>query len=126
MENEEELFDLEEMLINFSKDIEPKLPVPFEFRLYYREDGSIITYSCEELEGNYVVIDAETFASGRIDVRVVNGEIEIITPIFSIDKLVEATEGTACAVEDINIPVSNDHEGESTKWTMKHDEFKFN
>jgi hypothetical protein len=126
MENEEELFDLEEMLINFSKDIEPKLPVPFEFRLYYREDGSIITYSCEELEGNYVVIDAETFAIGRQDIKVIDGKIEAIIPTFIINKLVEAEDGISCAAEDINIPVSNDHEGESTKWTMKHDEFKFN
>jgi hypothetical protein len=124
MENEE--FDLEELLNEYSKTIKPVLPVPFETRLYYCEDGSIITYTCEDLEGNYIVVDAETFASGRIDVRVVNGEIEIITPIFSIDKLVEATEGTACAVEDINIPISNDHEGESTIWKMKHDEFKLN
>lgn len=125
MENEEE-FDLEELLNEYSKTIEPVLPIPFETRLYYREDGSIITYTCEELEGNYIVVNAETFASGRIDVRVVNGKIERIIPTFSIDKLVESTEGTACAVEDINIPVSNDHDGESTKWTMKHDEFKFN
>lgn len=125
MGNEEE-FDLEELLNEYSKTIEPVLPVPFETRLYYREDGSIITYTCEEIEGNYIVVDAETFASGRIDVRVVDREIKIITPTFSIDKLVEATEGTACAVEDINIPVSNDHDGESKKWTMKHDEFKFN
>ena len=124
MENEE--FDLKDLLNEYSKTIKPVLPVPFETRLYYCEDGSIITYTCEDLEGNYIVVDAETFASGRIDVRVVNGEIEIITPIFSIDKLVEATEGTACAVEDINIPISNDHEGESTIWKMKHDEFKLN
>lgn len=125
MENEEE-FDLEELLNEYSKTIEPVLPVKGETRLYYREDGSIITYSCEELEDKYIVVDAETFSRGRIDVKVVDGKIEVIAPVFTINKLVEATEGTACAVEDINIPVSNDHDGESTKWTMKHDEFKFN
>jgi hypothetical protein len=124
MENEE--FDLEELLNTYSKTIELKLPVPVEMRLYYNDDGSIITYSCEELEGNYIVVDAETFAMGRIDVKVVNGKLEIITPIFTIDKLVESNDGVTCAIEDINILVSNDHDGESTKWTMKHDEFKFN
>lgn len=125
MENEEE-FDLAELLNEYSKTIEPVLPKPFEFRLYYNEDGSIITYSCEELEGNYIVIDAETFALGRQDVRVVDGKIEVIVPTLVVNKLVEAEDGIACAAEDINIPVSNDHDGESTKWTMKHDEFKFN
>ena len=124
MENEE--FDLEELLNEYSKTIEPVLPKPFEFRLYYNEDGSIITYSCEELEGNYIVIDAETFALSRQDIRVVDGKIEAIVPIFIINKLIESNEGVACAVEDVNIPVSNDHHGESTKWTIKHDEFKFN
>ena len=124
MENEE--FDLEDLLNEYSKTIEPVLPVTVETRLYYYDDGSIITYSCEKFEDNYIVVDAETFARGRIDVRVVNGEIEVITPTFSINKLVEATEGTTCAVEDINIPVNKDHKGESTIWKMKHDEFKFN
>jgi hypothetical protein len=125
MENEEE-FDLEELLNEYSKTIEPGLPIKVETRLYYREDGSIITYSCEELEDKYIVVDAETFSRGRIDVKVVDEKIEVIAPVFAINKLVEATEGTACAVEDINIPISNDHEGESTIWKMKHDEFKFN
>jgi len=125
MENEEE-FDLAELLNEYSKTIEPVLPKPFEFRLYYNEDGSIITYSCEELEGNYFVIDAVSFALGRQDVRVVDGKIEVIIPTFVINKLVETTDGVACAVEDISIPVSNDHDGESKKWTIKNDEFKFN
>jgi hypothetical protein len=125
MENNEE-FNLEELLMEYSQTIEPVLPKPFEFRLYYRDDGSIITYSCEELEGNYIVIDAETFAIGRQDIKVVDGKIEVIVPTFIVNKLVEANDGVACAAEDISIPVSNDHEGESTKWTMKHDEFKFN
>jgi len=125
MENNEE-FDLEELLNEYSKTIEPVLPKPFEFRLYYRDDGSIITYSCEELEGNYIVIDAETFAIGRQDIKVVDGKIEVIVPTFIVNKLVESNDGVECAAEDISILVSNDHEGESTKWTMKHDEFKFN
>ena len=124
MENEE--LDLGTMLFEYSKTIEPKLPVPLEFRLYYRDDGSIITYSCEELEGNYIVVDAETFAMGRQDIRVIDSKIQVIEPTFIVTKLIEAADGISCAAEDINIPVSDDHEGDSKKWEIKQDEFKFN
>jgi hypothetical protein len=35
----------------------PKIIAP-EFRLYYDDKGNVICYSCEKLEGNYIVIDA--------------------------------------------------------------------
>jgi len=124
MENEE--LDLGAMLFEYSKTIEPKLPVPTEFRLYYSEDGSIITYSCEEIEGNYIVIDAETFAIGRQDIKIMDGKIQVMEPTFIVTKLVEADNGISCAAEDISIPVSDDHEGDSKKWEIKQDEFKFN
>jgi hypothetical protein len=41
----------------------PKIEPP-EFRLYYDEKGNVICYTCEKLEGNYVIIDAQTFAEG--------------------------------------------------------------
>jgi len=124
MENEE--LDLGAMLFEYSKTIEPKLPVTLEFRLYYRDDGSIITYSCEELDGNYIVVDAEIFALGRQDIRVIDGKIQIMEPTFIVTKLIEADNGISCAAEDISIPVSDDHEGDSKKWEIKQDEFKFN
>ena len=41
----------------FLKEYQPiELKQP-DFRLYYNNDGSIICYSCENLEGNYVLID---------------------------------------------------------------------
>ena len=49
----------------------PKVDKP-EFRLYYDDKGYVITYTCEKLEGNYIVIDALAFAEARPDVRVVN------------------------------------------------------
>ncbi len=32
-----------------------------EFRLYYDDRGCAIAYTCEKLEGNYIIIDATTF-----------------------------------------------------------------
>jgi hypothetical protein len=46
-----------------------------EFRLYYDERGCVLFYTCEKPEGNYIVIDSNTYAQGRPDVRVVDGKI---------------------------------------------------
>ena len=37
----------------------PKIEPP-EFRLYYDDKGSVITYTCDKIPGNYIVIDAKT------------------------------------------------------------------
>ena len=43
-----------------------------EYRLYYDDMGNISHYSCEKTEGNYLVIDVQTYAEGRHDIRVDN------------------------------------------------------
>jgi hypothetical protein len=90
-----------------------------EFRLYYNEDGSIICYSCEKLSGNYIIIDAQTYAECRQNVIVDDCKIEIIKPLLMMQKLVESTLGTRCAIEDINIVVSDDYSGNTIQWEMK-------
>ena len=118
------LDDLEfERFLNEHKSIEYDKP---EFRLYYNEDGSIICYSCEKLKGNYIVIDAQTYAECRQDVTIVDGKLEIVKPLVLVQKLVESKQGTRCAIDDINIVVSDDYNGETTNWEMKKYEFKYN
>lgn len=52
-----------------------------EYRLYYNDDGSIISYSCVvldrpmELSGNYIVITKEEYAESKPDVYIKNGKI---------------------------------------------------
>lgn len=74
-----------------------------EFRLYYDEKGYVVTYTCEKLEGNYVVVDALTFAEARPDVRVVDGSLVKNNTGSVVSRLYKDTEGTLCEVEDVSI-----------------------
>lgn len=79
-----------------------------EFRLYYDEKGYPTCYTCEKLEGNYVVIDALTFAEARPDVRVVDGSLVKATSGAVISRLYPGTEGALCEPEDISIITEDD------------------
>ena len=96
----------------------PKI-VPPEFRLYYDDKGNVVTYTCEKLEGNYIVIDAFTFAQARPDVRVIDGRISTVQPAMVITKLMpDETNGTLCAEEDVSIVVQPNHAGKIQKWNL--------
>jgi hypothetical protein len=74
-----------------------------EFRLYYDDKGSVTGYTCEKLEGNYIVIDAITFAEARPDIKVVDGKIIRNNYGSVVSKLCKATEGVLCEAEDVSI-----------------------
>jgi hypothetical protein len=96
----------------------PKI-IPPEFRLYYDDQGKVITYTCEKIEGNYVVIDSITFAQARPDIRIVNGKLSTINSSLVVTRLTpNTTEGVKCAKEDISIIVPNDYTGETIKWKL--------
>jgi len=97
----------------------PKIEAP-EFRLYYDSDGNVICYTGDKsIEGdNYIVIDSQTFAECRPDVRVVNGKITKSQPNQVVHKLMpNDSEGISCHIEDISIIV--DASEEHTKWKLK-------
>lgn len=79
-----------------------------EFRLYYDERGNVITYTCEKLEGNYIVIDAMTFAEARPDVKVADGKVVRVGTGAVISRLYPDTEGVMCEKEDISIVTNKD------------------
>jgi hypothetical protein len=95
----------------------PKI-VPPEFRLYYDEKGNVVTYTCEKLEGTYIVIDALTFAQARPDVRVIDGRISNVQPAMIIHKLMPDDNGMLCAEEDVSIIVQPTHAGKIQKWNL--------
>jgi hypothetical protein len=74
-----------------------------EFRLYYDEKGYVTTYTCEKLEGNYVVIDTTTYAEARPDIRVIDGKLVRSTVGAVISKLYPADDGVLCEREDLSI-----------------------
>jgi hypothetical protein len=96
----------------------PKI-VPPEFRLYYDEKGKVICYTCEKLDGNYIIIDALTYAEGRPDIRVIDGKIVKVATNVVITKLVPDTnEGKWCVKEDVSIITDSSYKGEKTKWKL--------
>jgi len=96
-------------------------PKPIFYRLYYNNDGTPIIYSMEELPGNYIEVDQQTYVLAPFNVRVVNGRLTYIKPVVSVKKL-QPTEvsGTACDPSDVCIVV--DSTQPHVKWTTVNNE----
>ena len=86
-----------------------------EFRLYYDDKGQVVTYTCEQLEGSYIVIDATTFAESRPDVRVVDGRIVRSGSSAVVARLYPDNTGVLCEIEDVSIIT----EAEGQYWKLK-------
>jgi hypothetical protein len=97
----------------------PKIEKP-EFRLYYDENGNVVCYCGDKsATGNYIVIDTQTFAEARSDIRVIDGKITVGTSSATVYKLMpNIIEGTTCHTEDISIVV--DKNETHTKWKMNN------
>ena len=80
----------------------PKIEAP-EFRLYYKDDGSVDFYTCEKSEGNYIVIDSGVFAEARPDIKVIDGRISRNRPKATVQKYKPSTSGILTSVDDISI-----------------------
>lgn len=98
--------------------------VPPELRLYYDDEGKVICYTCEKLEGNYLVIDSLTYAQARYDIRVIDGQLTSINPKAIISKLKPSTQGITCASEDISVIVDHTYEGDTVNWKLNVYELK--
>ena len=99
----------------------PKI-VPPEFRLYYDDAGHVVTYTCDKLPGNYIVIDAMTFAIAKQDIMVIDGHISSAQPNAVVYKLMpNEYDGIVCVSEDISIIPDKDYilsGGKTTKWKL--------
>jgi len=85
-----------------------------ENRLYYDDAGQPVTYSQEDLPGNYIVVDQQTFNEYRMDVRIVDGKVTRPNMITEFRKLVPSDEGTETLVEDVTIV------GQGQHWKTKY------
>lgn len=98
---------------------EPPALIKPEFRLYYDDKGKVLFYTCEKPEGNYIIVDATTYAAGRPDLRVIDGKISTAIPSLVVSKLMpNETDGVICASEDISIVVGDNYDGKTTKWKL--------
>jgi hypothetical protein len=100
----------------------PKI-IPPEFRLYYDDAGKVICYSCEKLEGNYIVIDSITYAQARPDIRIIDGKISTVSNHCIVSKLMpDPKRGQLCEKEDVSVIASS--EGETVRWKLNTYELK--
>ena len=104
---------------------QPKLEPP-EFRLYYDDAGSVICYAGDKsMTGNYIVIDALTFAQARPDLKIIDGKISTAPPKSVVYKLMpNDNEGVECHIEDVSIIVDNTYIEQKQKWKLNIYEHK--
>ena len=88
----------------------PKIEAP-EFRLYYKKDGTVDFYTCEKLEGSYIVIDAGVFAEASPDIKVIDGRITRNRQKAGVQKYKPSTSGILASVDDISILVTDKSKG---------------
>ena len=98
---------------------QPKLEPP-EFRLYYDDKGNVISYSGDKSgTGNYIIIDALTFAAARPDLRIVDGKISTVAPNSVVYKLMpNESDGIDCHPEDVSLLVDNTYTDKKQKWKL--------
>lgn len=93
-------------------------PREIEYRIYYDpESGQILNYTNDDLPGNYIIVDKETFAKHRFDVKVKQGRLVSLLP--TIGRLVPSDDGISCHPEDITLVV--DASQPHIKWKFQHE-----
>lgn len=96
---------------------EPEPLVKPEFRLYYDDNGKVVCYTCEKLPGdNFIVVDAQTYAEARPDVRVVDGRLSTAIQGSIVSKLAEKTDGVTTASWDVSLIVDDNYDGDTKTW----------
>lgn len=84
-----------------------------EFRLYYDENGELLFYTCEKPEGKYIIIDTQTYAECRSDIKIIDGKIvkknnsSILRKLVPAEKGLGIYSGIKCASIDVNIIAQN-------------------
>ena len=96
-----------------------------ERRLYYDDKGNVICYTNENLEGNYLVIDAQTFAEARTDIKVLEGRIVRSIEGTVVTRLVPSMFGVKCVAEDICIVAPDDYMGATVWWQTEKYEYRY-
>lgn len=95
---------------------QPQSPVAIEYRIYYdRDSGQVLNYTNDDVPGDYIVVDKDTFARHRFDCLIRDGKI--VPYRLPIGKLVPSESGVACDPEDITV-ISVDGSS-SQHWRMR-------
>ena len=82
---------------------QPEIP-KIEFRLYYDDNGKVITYTSEKLPGKYLVITKEQYLEARGDAIVKDKQLCYTHIMSHISKLTKnLNQGVSTSKYDINI-----------------------
>ena len=80
-----------------------------KFRLYYNNDGTPKYYSMEELDGDFIYVDNQTFMASRYDIVVINGKIKSLSEnIISKYHLVTEQSSTTVITDSEDISIVSD------------------
>lgn len=104
-----------ENFIEVFENLTPWEPPRVFFRLYYDANGCPITYTMDDLPGDYIEIDAQTYALQPRDVKIVNGKLIFVNTKTS-QKLTPSNIGTPCHVHDVCVVVPK--QLPNTKWNL--------
>lgn len=96
-----------------------------EFRLYYDDNGDVLCYSSDGTgpNANYIIVDKHIYAEGRVDIKIVDGEVVKKSSKIIITKMVPDISGVRCTTEDITIIVDTDYTGNTMNWKTKTYEY---
>jgi hypothetical protein len=92
-------------------------PVPVFYRLYHDDQGRPLLYTMEDLPGNYIDVDRETYVISPTQVRVVDGKLVRIHR-KQFNKLRPGTDGTPCAPNNVSVVV--DSTQLHTNWSLNN------
>lgn len=106
-------------LLEFLEKMANSKPREVEYRLYYDDTGRVVTYTCEDLPGNYIVVSRQQYAEARSDVLVRDGKLISTSRITQVYRMVKNTSGGVKASKyDINILTDTDY----VFWKYEHHE----
>ena len=94
-------------------------PPPPIYRLYYDELGNPLFYSMEDVPGNYIDMDQDSYFNTPSNIKVINGKL-VILKTSVVHKLKPGETGIACNPRDICVVV--DESRPHTKWSLKTNE----
>jgi len=94
---------------------QPEPPRPVFYRLYYDEQGRPITWTMEDLPGNYIDVDLALYREQPRHIVVRNGKIIRVDPVYMVPRLrLSTVEGTPCHPADVTVIV--DQQQPHTLW----------
>lgn len=93
-----------------------------EMRLYYDQEGRVITYACEDLPGKYIVVNSVIFAQARPDLRVVDGKLVLPNSIVTQKIVPNKLGDLCCAADDVSVIIHENIVVPIKRWAVKTQE----